>query len=216
MEGHEGSRGPLPLRNVLSTFSHNYLEMFSCLRSPILKNTGSTARDHLASERTFLAWLRTGLGFVALGIAVERFGRFELAPPLPPQSADKRNSSDQEDRSQGLVLGLLTIGSGSIAYGTGRYFSNRRMLERGLYEAEFLWRWGVEYGCRWGDGGGVLGDCGESAEGEGLRSALRELVGEKICVAEQTLSTQQTLHLPYQRFLILCFAASLNVRCAWK
>lgn len=42
-------------------------------KTPIYQNTGSTARDHLASERTFLAWLRTGLGFIALGIAIERF-----------------------------------------------------------------------------------------------------------------------------------------------
>lgn len=113
--------------------------MFSRLRSPILKNSGSTARDHLASERTFLAWLRTGLGFVALGIAVERFSQFELAPPPPPpaQSADRRTGSDQKDKSQDLVLGLLTIGSGSIAYGTARYFSTLWMLERGLYKPSF-------------------------------------------------------------------------------
>ncbi|ORY31187.1 hypothetical protein BCR33DRAFT_724113 [Rhizoclosmatium globosum] len=42
--------------------------------STILPNTGSTARDHLANERTFLAWSRTGLGFVGLGIALETFG----------------------------------------------------------------------------------------------------------------------------------------------
>ena len=113
------------------------LEMFSRLRSPILKNSGSTARDHLASERTFLAWLRTGLGFVALGIAVERFSQFELAPPPPVQPTDKCRSSDQKDKSQDLVLALLTIGSGSIAYGTTRYFSNLRMLERGLYKPSF-------------------------------------------------------------------------------
>ena len=32
------------------------------------ENTGSTARDHLASERTFLAWVRTALAVVGLGI----------------------------------------------------------------------------------------------------------------------------------------------------
>ncbi len=106
--------------------------MFS--RLPILKNTGSTARDHLASERTFLAWLRTGLGFIALGIAVERFSQFEVVPSPPPTPTDKRKSRDQ---SQDLVLGLLAVGSGSIVYGTTRYFSNMRMLEKGLYKPSF-------------------------------------------------------------------------------
>lgn len=36
-------------------------------------NTGSTARDHLANERTWLAWLRTSLAFTALGLGLERF-----------------------------------------------------------------------------------------------------------------------------------------------
>ncbi|HZU69268.1 MAG TPA: DUF202 domain-containing protein [Ktedonobacteraceae bacterium] len=30
--------------------------------------------DHLANERTFLAWLRTGLATIAFGFVVERFG----------------------------------------------------------------------------------------------------------------------------------------------
>jgi putative membrane protein len=31
------------------------------------------ARDHLANERTFLAWLRTGLAIVVFGFAIGRF-----------------------------------------------------------------------------------------------------------------------------------------------
>ena len=110
--------------------------MFSRLR--VLKNTGSTARDHLASERTFLAWLRTGLGFIALGIAVERFSQFELVPPAPPPiPAEKGTNRDEKDKSEDLVLGLLAVGSGSIVYGTTRYYSNMRMLEKGLYKPSF-------------------------------------------------------------------------------
>lgn len=31
-------------------------------------------RDHLANERTFLAWLRTGITIIALGFVVAKFG----------------------------------------------------------------------------------------------------------------------------------------------
>ena len=44
---------------------------------------------------------------------------------------------NQKDQNETLVLGLLAIGSGSIVYGTTRYFENMRMLERGLYKPSF-------------------------------------------------------------------------------
>ncbi len=34
----------------------------------LVDNKESTARDHLANERTFLAWSRTGMSFVAAGL----------------------------------------------------------------------------------------------------------------------------------------------------
>lgn len=36
----------------------------------------SHARDHLANERTFLAWIRTSIGIMAFGFVVEKFGLF--------------------------------------------------------------------------------------------------------------------------------------------
>ncbi|KAK8073832.1 hypothetical protein PG994_004731 [Apiospora phragmitis] len=140
---------------------------WSRLATPVYKNTGSVARDHLASERTFLAWMRTGLGFVALGIAVERFSQLDLEDlvvalrhgPHPPQQQqqppsasaspttkpsirqqkgeDKKNENDDKKKPQLLVGTLLGMGSGSIVYGTARYFSNLRVLERGLFKPAF-------------------------------------------------------------------------------
>jgi hypothetical protein len=42
--------------------------LLKALRPLHLENTGSVARDHLASERTFLAWLRTSLAFCSVGV----------------------------------------------------------------------------------------------------------------------------------------------------
>lgn len=36
----------------------------------VLDNVGSTARDHLANERTFLAWVRTALSILGVGIGL--------------------------------------------------------------------------------------------------------------------------------------------------
>ncbi|KAK8067921.1 hypothetical protein PG996_007033 [Apiospora saccharicola] len=140
------------------------------LATPVYKNTGSVARDHLASERTFLAWMRTGLGFVALGIAVERFSQLDLEDlvvvlrhgphpqPSPSPSSvssapakttssrvqgeegeqrSKENRENEKKTPQLLVGTLLGMGSGSIVYGTARYFSNLRALARGLFKPAF-------------------------------------------------------------------------------
>lgn len=118
-------------------------------KTPVFKNTGSTARDHLASERTFLAWIRTGLGFMALGIGIECFSQLdlrELLKPLrPPQQGGRDPKADQaeieymleKEQSQYLVGTLMALGSGSIVYGTSRYFSNLKLLERGLFKPSY-------------------------------------------------------------------------------
>jgi uncharacterized membrane protein YidH (DUF202 family) len=37
---------------------------------------GSDRRDHMANERTFLAWIRTSIGIMAFGFVVEKFALF--------------------------------------------------------------------------------------------------------------------------------------------
>ena len=37
-------------------------------------STSKRVTDHLANERTFLAWIRTGIATIAFGFVVERFG----------------------------------------------------------------------------------------------------------------------------------------------
>jgi inner membrane protein YidH len=43
---------------------------------PLPKQVGMSKRvtDHLANQRTFLAWVRTGLATITFGFVVERFG----------------------------------------------------------------------------------------------------------------------------------------------
>lgn len=41
-----------------------------------MNNTDSRCREHMANERTFLAWVRTSIGIMAFGFVVEKFGLF--------------------------------------------------------------------------------------------------------------------------------------------
>ncbi|GAA2229405.1 MULTISPECIES: YidH family protein [Kitasatospora] len=78
-------------------------------------NTGSRARDHLANERTYLAWLRTGISVAALGVAVAKF-----APHRGLHA---------------VVSGMILIFAGLLVsgYGTARYRSVGEQLEAGVY-----------------------------------------------------------------------------------
>jgi putative membrane protein len=69
--------------------------------------------DHAANERTYLAWLRTGLAVIAFGIVVEKLNLFltALMEAIPPRaSADTAIAALARIRPyEGLALSLLGI-----------------------------------------------------------------------------------------------------------
>jgi putative membrane protein len=77
--------------------------------------SGNRARDHLANERTYLSWLRTSLGVLALAAAVARFGA----------------GDGHADWLAVAVLGVL--GVVILAIGTRRYYQVAADLEQGRF-----------------------------------------------------------------------------------
>ncbi|KAL7417027.1 hypothetical protein BDY24DRAFT_376345 [Mrakia frigida] len=79
-----------------------------------LENTGSVARDHLASERTYLAWLRTSLAFCSVGVALTQL--FSLTSPLaldpipsPPSTTTDPTVQAQLEAMQLVYRDILTV-----------------------------------------------------------------------------------------------------------
>ncbi len=87
------------------------------------------ARDHLANERTFLAWLRTGVATIVFGFAI---GRFSIALQQILQFEGKQTPST------GLTawLGVVAIIAGVLAILAGhmRYHQTRVQLEHGTFK----------------------------------------------------------------------------------
>lgn len=99
-----------------------------------MPDTSNLARDHLANERTFLAWVRTGIAVVVFGFAI---GRFSIAIRQFGLLQGK------EVRTSGISvwLGMLAIISGVVLTVAGlmRYRQTRERLDRGAFEpAGFL------------------------------------------------------------------------------
>jgi putative membrane protein len=67
--------------------------------------------DHAANERTFLAWVRTGIAVIALGFVIEKFNLFVLTLA---RSAGLAHSARLErlSGSLGRYEGLAFIGGG--------------------------------------------------------------------------------------------------------
>lgn len=98
-------------------------------RQPAPKGDPNRARDHLANERTFLAWMRTGVALIVSGFAIDRL------------SIVVRQTLEVQERASGTGglwdwFGALAIIAGVFFTGVGllRYRRTRAQLESGQFE----------------------------------------------------------------------------------
>jgi putative membrane protein len=87
--------------------------------------------DHAANERTFLAWVRTGIAVMAFGFVIEKFNVFLLAiAGASPLDAGRRlqleRLSGPFGRYEGLVL--IVIGIVLVVVAAARFVRTERLL----------------------------------------------------------------------------------------
>jgi putative membrane protein len=90
------------------------------------KNAG----DHLANERTFLAWIRTAIGIMGFGFVVVKFSLFIRQIGLVL-------GTDSQTHYKGYspVVGILLVclGAATTLFSYFRYANTKRQLEEGNY-----------------------------------------------------------------------------------
>ncbi len=87
----------------------------------IQDNVGSEARDHLANERTFLAWVRTALAVIGLGVLL---GKLVETDGLVAEF---------------IGLAMVAFGAAMLVYSVIRFEQVTRMLSLGRFPVA---RWG--------------------------------------------------------------------------
>lgn len=98
-----------------------------------LENKGSVARDHLAIERTFLAWLRTSLSFASIGIAVTQL--FRLNTSLDGGIDATKNMDTLRQMGKPLGTTFLGISILTLFLGYRRYFQSQHWVMQGKFPA---------------------------------------------------------------------------------
>ncbi len=101
---------------------------------PALMENSNRARDHLANERTFLAWLRTSVAVVVFGFAI---GRFAIA--LQQLTEVQGHAAKSTGFSVWMGASSILVGVAMAVAGLIRYRRTRAQLDEGRFEpAGFL------------------------------------------------------------------------------
>ncbi len=84
------------------------------------------AQEHLANERTFLAWVRTTIALISLGFVLARIG------PWLNDSATKRIPN----RASLIGIALVSVGASITLLAAWRYDAVNRQIEGGLVKTD--------------------------------------------------------------------------------
>jgi len=85
--------------------------------------------EHLANERTILAWIRTSIAVMTLGVAINRFALFlmEVNQVLPGPNAANRHVEK-------LGIGLVVLGIVMMCGATWHYLHIGKTIESETYK----------------------------------------------------------------------------------
>jgi putative membrane protein len=91
--------------------------------------SSNRAGDHLANERTFLAWVRTSVAIVVFGFAI---GRFAIA--IRQLTAFQGHPSKTTGLSVWMGMTSILAGVVMVVAGLARYRKTRAQLDEGRFE----------------------------------------------------------------------------------
>lgn len=94
---------------------------------------GADPRIYMAAERTFLAWIRTGIALMAFGFVVARFAVFLREIALPGAAGGGAGS----ELSLYVGLGLIALGVVVCVVSAVRHSRYVRAIDEGRFRVAF-------------------------------------------------------------------------------
>lgn len=92
------------------------------------------AKDHLANERTFLAWIRTSIGLMAFGFVIERFGLFIQKLEILTGEPSPERFLSLHGSSSIFGLSLVVFGMLICLFSFISYRKVRKQIEDNIYQ----------------------------------------------------------------------------------
>ena len=95
-----------------------------------VKKQGS-ASDHLANERTFLAWIRTSIGIMAFGFVVVKFSLF-----VKQISILVGKPEEVPHRGYSVIIGIILVAAGALTCVLSyfKFKQTEKVLNQGNYK----------------------------------------------------------------------------------
>ncbi|EPB82682.1 hypothetical protein HMPREF1544_10585 [Mucor circinelloides 1006PhL] len=106
----------------------DFFDRFSS--SLYLENAVAVARDHMANERTYLAWVRTSLSIISIGVAITQLFRLDKDMLKDPAMAD-----DMVAIGKPLGMTFIVIGLFYMIFAFIRYFHSQVAMTKGYFPA---------------------------------------------------------------------------------
>lgn len=102
----------------------------------------SHARDHMANERTFLAWIRTSIGIMAFGFVIEKFALFikQIALVLAIPHSQILPEASPSIQGYSSIFGVILVVLGALICPLAfiNYKKVRKQIESDSYQSSIL------------------------------------------------------------------------------
>ena len=100
-------------------------------------NKDKHVSDHLANERTFLAWIRTSIGIMAFGFVVVRFSLFVKQLTTILDKDKLASSTSPPEHGHSAFIGIVLVASGLLTtlFAFFRFKKTQTQIEAGEYHS---------------------------------------------------------------------------------